>query len=596
MARRLRLRSFCAFFAAAALAMPASAEGDAGSDARRAGVAVDNFALLDHLGGFHELRAHADRRAVVLFVHGNGCPIARHALPVLSALRDELERRGVVFLLLNANLQDDRESVASEAREWGVDLPILLDETQLVAESLGIARTAEAILIDPRTWRIAYRGPVDDRLHYQAQRPARATYLRDAILALLDGRKIAEPVRDAPGCLILMPEADPSAHASISYSETIAPLLVRRCRGCHRSGGVAPWAMTSHAMVRGWSPMMREMIRTRRMPPWHADPAVARFSNDVSLDVEEVRTLVHWIEAGAPRGAGPDPLAERPLSEPPFWALGEPDTVVDAPPQTIPATGVVPYRHETVALPVEGDLWIRGVDLRPSNARVMHHGLAWIDYPRGHRAPDVQGPRFTRGMFAAYVPGREVKPFPERTGYFVPAGSKIRFQLHYTTTGRPETDAPRLGLYVSNEPLAHELKTGAAASFDFEIPPGAHEHEEEAEVELDRDILLYRLSPHMHYRGKRMAIDARYPDGRLEPLLSVPRYDFNWQRQYVLDPPLELPAGTRLHVRAAFDNSEHNPANPDPGATVRYGEQSFEEMLFGYFLYRDLETPFASSE
>ena len=497
--------------------------------------------------------------------------------------------------MLNANLQDDRESVAAEAREYGIDLPILIDEAQLVSESLGVTRTAEAIVIDPLDWRIVYRGPVDDRLSYQAQRPARRHYLREALTAHLAGTAVPEPVRDAAGCLILFPDADRRAHQKISYVEEIAPLLTRRCSSCHRSGGVAPWAMSDYATVRGWSPMMREMIRTRRMPPWHADVHVAHFANDISLSLGERRTLVHWIEAGAPRGEGGDPLAEAPTLTSPEWPLGRPDLVLEAPAQKIPATGVVPYRYETVDVPVKDDVWIRGVDLRPTNARVMHHGVAFIVNPRGE-APRTEGPRFTRGLFAGYVPGREPYVFPPDSGFFLPKGAHIRFQLHYTTTGRVETDTPRLALYLSPAPLAHRLEVGAASNFRFEIPPGAAEHEEEAVRTLERDILVYRLTPHMHYRGKRMRYEAHYPDGRVETLLNVPRYDFNWQRQYVLDPPLRLPAGTRLVVKAAFDNSAKNPANPDPETWVYFGEQSFDEMLFGYFLYRELDSALTAAE
>jgi hypothetical protein len=298
---------------------------------------------------------------------------------------------------------------------------------------------------------------------------------------------------------------------------------------------------------------------------------------------------VHWVEAGAPRGSGPDPLVESLPQPPPEWALGPPDLVIAVPEQELPASGVVPYRYEHVDVPVEKDVWVREVDLQPRNPRVMHHGLAWIVYPEGRDAPATEGPGFTSGMFAAYVPGREVYPLPEGSGYLLPAGSKIRFQLHYTTTGRPERDSPRLALYLSDEPLAHELKTGAVGSFDFAIPPGAADHREVAERTIERDILVYQLSPHMHYRGKSMSIEAHYPDGRSEMLLSVPSYQFNWQRRYVLAEPLHVPAGTRLVVHAAFDNSERNAANPDPTSWVRYGEQTFEEMLFGYFLYRDLD-------
>jgi len=553
--------------------------------------AVDNFALLDQRGRFHELHAYRDRQAVVLLVHGNGCPIARNAVPALAALEEEFAPRGVAFLLLNASPQDDRASIAAEATEYGIGLPILVDETQLVAESLGVTRTAEAFVLDPKTWEIVYRGPIDDRLDYQTQRPAREHFLRNAIAAQLGGEGIAEPVRDAPGCLILFDDPEPE----ITYADDIAPLLAERCGSCHRGGGVAPFALTSYEMVRGWSPMMREVIRTQRMPPWQADAHVAHFANDISLSRAEARRLVHWIEAGAPRGNGGDPLAEAPPAVRAEWALGEPDLVVEVPPQPIPATGVVPYRYEIVELPVDRDLWVRAVDLQPSRPQVMHHGLAWIRYPAEHRAPRVEGPAFTRGMFAAYVPGRDPKLLPDGAGYFVPAGSKLRFQLHYTTSGREEEDRPRLALYLSETPLAHELKTGAVSRFDFEIPPGAREHESEAELEIEHDILLYRISPHMHFRGKRMAFEAEYPDGRVEPLLSVPRWDFNWQRQYVLDPPKRIPAGTTFRIHAAFDNSELNPANPDPTATVRYGEQTFEEMMFGYFVYRELEQQVADT-
>lgn len=550
---------------------------------------ADDFALLDHEGRSHRLSYYGDRKAVVLFVQGNGCPIARGAIPSLAALREAFPARDVTFLGLNANLQDDRESVAREVREYGIDFPVLLDETQLVAESLGLTRTAEVLLIATDGWRIVYRGPVDDRLHYEVQRAPREAYLRDALRALLAGRAVETPVREAPGCLIHFPERDRSQRNGISYAHDVAPLLARRCVSCHREDGVAPWAMTSYAMVRGWSPMIREVVRTRRMPPWHADPAIGRFRNALALSADEQRTLTRWVEAGAPRGEGPDPLAEHALPPAPEWPLGSPDLVIRAPVQDIPASGVVPYRYEQVRVPIERDVWVREVDLRPSNPRVMHHGLGWIVYPDGHAAPPTEGPRFTSGMFAAYVPGREAHPLPAGGGYFLPAGSSIRFQLHYTPTGRPERDAPRLALYLSDRPLAYELKTGAVASFDFAIPPGASDHREVAVRTLERDILVYQLSPHMHYRGKSMRLEAHHPDGRLETLLSVPSYHFNWQRRYILAEPLRLPAGTRLVARAAFDNSERNPANPDPSAWVRYGEQTYEEMLFGYFLYRDVD-------
>jgi peroxiredoxin len=546
----------------------------------------DDFALLDHDGRFHRLSDYADRKAVVVFVQGNGCPMSRGAIPALRAVRDELAPRGVAVLGLNANPQDERADVAAEARELGIDFPILIDDTQLVAESLGVTRTAEVLVLAAPDWRIAWRGPVDDSQHYDGKRPARERYLRDALLALLDGRPLPAPRRDAPGCLISFPPP-----AAVSYSAEVAPILARRCGACHREGGVAPFALADHTAVAGFGPMIRETVRTKRMPPWQPDPAIGDFANASGLTRDEARALVRWIEAGTPRGDGPDPLAENPLPAPPEWPLGPPDLVVSASEQQIPADGLVPYVYETLDLPLDRDVWVRAVDLHPANPRPMHHGIAWLEPPEGRQSARTEGPSFTRGLLAGYVPGRGPEPLPEGTGYFVPAGSRIRFQLHYTTTGRVERDVPRLGLYFSERPLAHELATGASGTLDFEIPPGAADHRETAERILSRDVLVYRWMPHMHYRGKSMRYAAHYPDGRVEPLLSVPSYRFGWQLQYVLAEPKRLPAGTRLVVQAVFDNSARNPLNPDPTAWVRFGEQSSDEMLFGYFLYRDLDAP-----
>lgn len=574
---------------ATSFAARAAAEPSAAAHSTKA--RVENFALLDHEGRFHELYYHSDAKAIVLFVHQNGCPIVRNALPALRELRDELAPRGVIFWLLDASPQDDRARVAEEAREFAIDFPVLLDETQLVAESLGVSRTAEALLIDPRSWRIAYRGPLDDRLGYESQKPrAKRSYLREALEAQLAGRPVAVEAPAALGCLILLDDAAREKRGSISYREEIAPLLQRRCQDCHRPAGVAPWAMTDYAMVRGWSAMMREMIRTRRMPPWQADPHVQHFANDLSLSPREAKTLVHWIEAGAPRGDGPDPLAEAPPPEPPEWPLGLPDRVVAVPGQTLPATGVIDYRYEVVDLGLREDVWLRAVDIRPSNPRAMHHGTAFIVFPPGHERSGPPETRLTDGLFAGYVPGRRPLPLPEDAGFHLPAGSSVRFQLHYTATGRPEVDAPRLALYFSERAPRHELRYGAAANYRFAIPPGAKEYEASAARRLERDIVVYRLVPHMHLRGKRMRIEAEYPDGTQEVLLSVPNYSFNWQHHYVLAEPKTLPAGTRVVAHAAFDNSAQNPWNPDPDRTVSHGEQSFDEMLMGYYLYR-LATP-----
>ena len=229
---------------------------------------VDNFRLLDQAGNSHELHYLSDAKAIVIMVHGIGCPIVRQSLPELAAVRKQFAAQGVEFLLINSNPQDDRAALAQEAAEFGIDLPILRDETQLVGESLGITRTAEIFVIDPKTWKLAYRGPIDDRLSLGAQKPkAQHYYLADALTAVLADKPVAVKEAEAVGCIVNLAERDRKAeHAKISYVEQIAPLLQEKCVACHRPGGIGPWAMTSYVNVRGFAPMIREVTRAGTRP------------------------------------------------------------------------------------------------------------------------------------------------------------------------------------------------------------------------------------------------------------------------------------------------------------------------------------------
>jgi hypothetical protein len=595
--------------------------------ARNGTAAVGDFALLDQQGRNHQLYRYADTRAVVLFVYGSDCNISRDSIPALKQLRDRFAERSdgllmtlreqsvqrsdgllmkvrsrfakwgyrwlmkrraqaagrsVSFLMIDANAQDDRKTLQSDAARYGIDMPILRDRTQLVAESLGIDRTGEALLIDTRTWQVVYRGPVDDRLYYEIAKPeARKHYLRDAIADLLAGRAVGLASPPAIGCrLSLHQQAQ-----EVSYAKQVAPILVEKCVSCHQAGAIGPWAMDSYARVKGWSAMMREVLMNRRMPPWHADPTVGSFSTDRSLSVQQIRTLVHWIDAGAPRGAGPDPLVERKAQTDPQWPLGKPDLVIDVPEQQIPATGVVDYRMVDVPLPFDRDVWVRAVQLIPSNRAVMHHAFAFFKDPP---QPGVAQKDWNDGLssyFAAYVPGLQVQPFPPGSGQLLRKGTVLEFQLHYTVVGHPATDSPKLALYLYQRPPPREFVVASAWTTDLRIPPYAADVPVEAKFVFDRDAELYSLLPHMHYRGSRVRYEARYPDGRSETLLSVPRFHFNWQSLYSLRTPKPIPARTEILVRGAFDNSPSNPANPDPSKEVRYGRQSWDEMFIGYVLY-----------
>ena len=548
---------------------------------------VDNFRLLDHHGDAHELYYYSDASAVVLMVHGNGCPIVRNAMPAFREIRDRYADNGVKFLMINSNLQDTRETIVTEAQEFGYDMPVLMDETQLIGESLGLDRTSEILVINPRDWTLAYRGAIDDRLTYERQKAkANAHYLDDALKQLQSGQRIKVARTEAPGCIINFTDRDRESHAGISYASEIAPILQARCVSCHQTGGIAPWAMSSYNMVLGFSPMMREVIRTQRMPPWHADPHYGEWENDRSLTPAEKKTLVHWIEAGSPRGEGIDPLAAT-VAIAPEWALGEPDLIIDLPAHQVPATGVVDYQYLRAQNPLDHDVWVRAAELVPGDRQAVHHVItrftaAGTDQRRAFRGGA------TGGGFGGYVPGSSVWLMPEDAGVLLPAKSNFVFQMHYTPYGKATTDESRLGIYFYDKPPTHRMAGTVLINVQLKIPPNAPAHSETTQYTFPQAAEIYGMLPHAHYRGKAARYTAYYPDGTNEVLLSVPAYDFNWQTFYKMAQPRRVPAGTRVTFTMTWDNSAQNPANPDPDREVRWGRQSWQEMQFGTLSFRFL--------
>ena len=553
-----------ALLAAGALAISAAA-------APQAGDRVDDFVLLDHAGQAHKLYYLSDASAVVLMAHSAGCAEFAEFQARFEATADAFGDRGVEFLMVNSE-PAAHESLRHEATDSAT--PILLDQAGVVGSGLGLEAAGEVLVVDTGRWQLRHRGPAGDGVDA-------------AIDAVLDGRAVPASEPGSTAC----PLTYAAAPEIVSYAHDIAPMLVDNCVTCHREGGIGPWAMTGYDMVRGFAPMIREVVRTKRMPPWHADPVHGTFVNDRSLSTAEVQKLVHWIEAGAPRGDGPDPLATLDV-EWPDWAIGEPDLIIDIPAFDVPATGVVEYQYQRVVNPLDHDVWVRATEILPGDRAALHHVITTF------RNRNADGDGFGRrgGGLGGYVPGAEPRDAPENTGTLLPAGAQIIFQMHYTPYGKAVTDRSKLGLYFHDEPPKHRLANAVLMNTRIRIPPNTKSHSEFAERTFDRDVLLYSLLPHAHYRGKASEFRAFYPDGSEELLLSVPNYDFNWQTTYVLEEPKVLPAGTRVVHTTWWDNSAQNPANPDPNREVPWGRQSWDEMLFGSLRYRDLDEQIAQAE
>lgn len=553
-------------------------------------VKADNFRLTDQDGRARELYALKDAKAVVLVTQGVGCPIVRKMTPDLEAVRAAYAPKGVEFMMVNSNNQDTRETIAAEAKEFSIKMPIVKDDQQLVGEQLGAVRTAEVYVIEPKTWKIVYHGPLNDRLTYGKEKAkASKNYATDAIDAVIAGKQVAQKTMPTDGCLIDFPARTPAAKAgfkNISYAQSIAPIVEQKCVACHQQGGIGPFALDSYEKVKGFAPMIREVVRTRRMPPWDADPHVGKFADNKGLTDDQIKTLVHWIEAGAPRGEGTDPLTLV-KHVAPEWPLGKPDLIVDIPSYTVPASGVVDYQYPTVPSPLSEGKWLKASTAKVMDRQVVHHILSGY-VPPGVDPKNGGGMLNWGGAIGGYTVGMESVVQPNNIGTYIPPGGTYAFQMHYTPYGKESVSKQQIGLYFykDNEKPELMMRESVIVNQFIDIPPNDGNHLETAYLDFPKDALLYSTVVHAHYRGNYSNLKIRYPDGAEKMLLNVPKYDFNWQRQYEFAEPIKIPAGSKLIATYIYDNSNRNPANPDPSKRVVWGEQSFEEMFYTQIRYR----------
>jgi len=539
-----------------ALASASPTSAVAASNAR-----VGNFLLVDQNLEAHELYRLADAPAVVIVTQQNGDAVTRGLAPQLNRIAADYGARRVEFMMLNSSLKDGMETIQAEATKAGYKVPVLMDSNQIIGETLGVSRSGEALVIDPKTWQVVYHGAV-------AGLPA-------ALDAMLAGKPVPAGVASA-GALIAFPAH--SQQAQLTYVKDVAPILEKRCVACHEQGGIGPFAMNSYAVVKGFAPMIAETIRTDRMPPYHADPHVGKFSDSKRMTPEEIKTVMHWVEAGAPRGEGDDPLAKAHLVAA-DWPLGKPDLILDIPQFKVAASGVVDYQRPFTLNPETQGHWIRATSVKPGDRQAVHHVLSgWMS------AAPANGKTSNEGMWrqsvGRYAVGSESDVYDGTVGTYLPAGGAVGFQMHYTPYGKETVDHSQIGVYFAKEPPKYIMRQTAISDPTIDIPAGAGHHMEMAYQEFPKDALLYDAFIHAHYRATASDLWLQYPDGKKKLLVALPRYDFNWQRAYTFAEPVKIPAGSKLIARYWYDNSKRNPHNPDPSIEVTWGEQSFQEMLF----------------
>jgi len=555
---------------------------DSGKWQSAVGRTIAEFSLSDFRGKTWSLAEFQDKKVVVVAFLGTECPLMARYGPRLAELAAMYDKDGVVFLGIDANQQDSLAELAHFARTSKIDFPLLKDPGNKVADQFGAQRTPEVYVLDSQR-AVRYHGRIDDQFTYGIQRKAAdETYLVSAIDALLAGKEIARAAVEPIGCHIGRVLTAQKA-SEVTYSNQIARILQDRCVECHRPGEIGPFSLTNYEEVVGWAEMIREVVREQRMPPWHANPEHGKFANDVRLTDEQKSLIDRWVAAGAPQGDSKELPPPREFVE--GWRIGQPDQVVYMrdKPYTVPAKGEVRYQYFRVDPGFTEDKWVKAAECRPGNRAVVHHIIVYIKPPgRGPEPGEIEGVHSE--FLTATAPG--ALPMVLRPGMakLVPAGSEFVFQLHYTPNGTEQVDRSSVGLvFADPQEVKHMVGTDKAANPRFRIPAGAENHKVEATHGFGQDMLLISLFPHMHLRGKAFRYTAIYPDKSREVLLDIPRYDFNWQNGYELFEPKRIPAGTQLYCEAWFDNSAANLANPDPTQAVRWGDQTWEEMMIGYF-------------
>jgi hypothetical protein len=367
-----------------------------------------------------------------------------------------------------------------------------------------------------------------------------------------------------------------------TFSKDVAPILYQRCVECHRPGEAGPMPLRTYKEVRPWAKSIKQQVASRTMPPWHADPHINKFSNDRRLTDDQVATIVKWADNGAPEGDSKDMPKMPTFTD--GWVIGKPDVTVDMGADfKIKAEGVIPYQYYTVDPGFTEDTWIQAAEVRPGQRSQVHHILVFVQ---------EGGKRVTRGgeqfsdMLIGYAPGVPTITWEPDTAFLVKAGSKLLFQVHYTVNGKEAVDRSVLGLKVRKDAPKYRAFSGSATQFRLSIPPNEPNYMTEATHVFKEDVTLLDMTPHMHLRGKAFKYVLEYPDGKKEELLTVPKYDFNWQLSYILAEPRKVPAGSKMHATAWYDNSANNKYNPNPNETVRWGDQTFQEMMIGFFNYK----------
>lgn len=549
------------------------------------------------------------KQATVLVFLSTECPMSNGYIPTLNRLAETFESEGVVVVGVNSNAGQSLKEISRHARDFSVGFPVLKDPGGVVARALGATTCPQVFLFDAQE-QIAYRGRIDDR-YVRRGGAARAVGRADlelAIKAVLSGEPVEVAMTRPLGCLIDQKRVDPasesvavplSSPAAPTYSREISRLLQRHCQECHRPGGIGPFALEDYGDAVRWSADIAAFTADRSMPPWKAAPGFGEFAHPRAMAQRDIDQIADWVKADCPEGDRSELPEPREFSS--DWRLGRvPDAILEIPEYTLGADGPDEYRCFVLPTQFAEDRYVTAIEVRPGNARVVHHVIAFLDVTGRARKLDENfpGPGYITsagfpgflpsGGLGGWAPGNQPRELPQGMARLLPRGADVALQIHYHRSGRLETDRTQIGLYFAQTPVDRGVRNVPVLPLegplgDLRIPAGAARHEVRTALVLPQDMQAVAITPHMHLLGRDMTVIARLPDGTVQNLIRIENWDFNWQESYTFQEPVALPRKTRIELTAHFDNSTDNPHNPfRPPQDVAWGESTDEEMCIAF--------------
>ena len=610
----MRMRYLSVFLACFFLASPALAQREPST--AYVGKKISNLAFKDDNGQTQSLYSHKDRKAIVLVFLSFECPVSTSYAQPLADMAKEFGKYGVAFVGLTTNEDETSAQVAKQARHFNLNFPVYLDAKLAAANALKADITPECFVLDG-DYVLRYRGRIDNSYSERLKRHPQVTRhdLRQVLGELLSGRPVSEPATVAIGCVIARDQKVIAKAGTVTYHRDVAPILQNHCQQCHRPGEVGPFALMSYKQAVNWADDIKSYTQKGVMPPWKAVEGPA-FHNDRRLAQKDIDTLATWVDGGTPEGDPRDAPPPRRFVD--GWQLGTPDLVLRAEADfTLGPAGNDLFRCFVLPTNLTEDKYVVAVEVRPSNPRVVHHTLQFIDtagagrrlekaaqdrkVPVGEEHSEEssldRGPGYTMAMgvgfraqggLGGWAPGQMARYLPENSGFFLPKNADVVMQVHFHRNGRIEKDRTQIGLYFAKGKVERPWRVSAMAGGSgigqvrmFSIPAGAAHHRVKGDMWATGDFTLYSIMPHMHMVGKEVKVTMTLPDGPPTTLIAVKEWDYNWQETYIFKEPIHVKKGTHFHVDAVYDNSSKNPNNPfNPPRQIDFGEQTFNEMCY----------------